>query len=192
MMKGSAKQVAWAEKIRQSYLDEIASTRKDAEANPANTPEQLEQSRENEKILVRGLMSINDASWFIEHRVPDDAEWYHIYELGTNAEETAEDEAEDEAAEAEAEQVERVDVFVDKNRVFETRNGYGLIVNRDYVQWLRKCDVFELSSKTQVTLWHEDWNPKPSKKAHDDYGTDDSMRKWSTWVALEKAQEEEE
>lgn len=184
-MKGSEKQIKWAEDIRAKMLAELdAYTKRTLSLD--GVAEVADQVKATAETVRRGAMSVDDASWWIDHRYDYIAKLIpELFEFGSAAKS---EKSEPEEAEAEETgDVESVDVMVDKSRVFETRRGYGLILDRDHVQWLGKHDVdwAYWDGTCRVILRRESWNPKQARKSFEGYRPDAAETRWATWAARE-------
>lgn len=85
-MTGSAKQIAWAVDIRNDMVNRIETKFKDAMSTDGATEDQLALISANHDAMVKGIESIKDAKWFIDHRSTYDRELFReLFEIGKEA-----------------------------------------------------------------------------------------------------------
>lgn len=135
-MKGSVKQIAWAEKIQKQAIKVVASVIEST--NRANiTDEQKNVSNAICQAIIEVLENMDDAKWFIEHEVNGDFKdfnrMYNVKELVEAAKACAEKNAE--AKSKMADKAEAVEFVVNHANEIKAKVKSVEDAEKIYVKW---------------------------------------------------------
>lgn len=83
----------------------------------------------------------------------------------------------------------KIVVKVAKGQIFETRYGYGLILDKNHVVWLKDFQVYTSSYGTEVILNKNYFNVKQWGDFSDQFAKNEENYKFETWVNAAKEQE---
>lgn len=89
----------------------------------------------------------------------------------------------------------KIIVTVPNDRVFQTKYGYGLVLNADHVLWLKNWQVGQAKYfngsgydvQTNVLLQKQYFNPQKSNYERSDYSYEAKNLTWKEWESVAKA-----
>lgn len=84
----------------------------------------------------------------------------------------------------------KIVVKVAEGQVFETRYGYGLVLNAENVLWLKGWQVSDNYYGVEVMLMKESFKPSKSSFPRDEFGHDTESLDWNAWLKTAKEQQE--
>lgn len=84
----------------------------------------------------------------------------------------------------------KVVVRVADCHLFETKYGYGLILDEKHVLWMKDWQVSENWYGNEVLLNKEYFNVKESNRTFDDFDENDEALTWEHWVEVAKSQQD--
>lgn len=82
----------------------------------------------------------------------------------------------------------KIVVKVADEQVFETQYGFGLIINRTHVVWLKSWQVSVNWYGTEILLNKDYFKPTESKREFENYLYDPENESWETWLNVAKDQ----
>jgi len=83
----------------------------------------------------------------------------------------------------------KIVVKVSDSHIFQTKYGYGLILDRTHVVWLKDWQVNINYYGIEVLLTREYFNVKESSKDFDEFCDEPENLTWEEWLTTAKAQD---